>query len=109
MKTYDTHDESGQLTGFEVSNAFLTRRAVSRIVRSIPGAHIVRERAPFSSAAPDDFCEFTVGEKAFRVIEPFGDNSRYWLASVPPEESEELFRIRTTFLKRRLFFGLFSG
>ena len=109
MKVHDTRDERGQITGFEVSNALLTRRATSRIVKLIPGAQIVRERAPFSSSAPDDFCEFTVGGKTFHVIEPFGDNSRYWLTSVPPEESEELVQVRAAFQQHRVFFGLFGG
>ena len=108
MKTRDLRQESGQLTGFIVSNLLLSRYRVPRIVASIPGARVVRKQRRFARAR-DDFCEFVVGGKTFLAIEPFGDNDCYWVVAEPPEDSPQLAEVRAAFERHRVLFGAFAG
>lgn len=48
MKTYDIRTEQGQLFAFEVSNSFMSRRGVRRVLRSVPNVEI----APTDSDPP---------------------------------------------------------
>lgn len=84
MKTAEPRNDNGVVTGFSVGSALLTRWGVPRIIRSIPGARVVRKQRPFRFAGPDDFCEFMVDGKTFLVIEPFGDNDKFWVVAKPP-------------------------
>ena len=88
MKTSDLRDEQGQLTGFSVSNLLLSRHAVARVVGSIQGVEIIRKQKRFVFSARDDFCEFVVDGKTFMAIEPFGDNSEFWVVPGPVAEGK---------------------
>jgi hypothetical protein len=81
MRTYPLQ-ASGVLHAFEVSNIWLQPRAIARLVRS-QGAEITFQRRLFRSG--DVHLQFKFKGKEFQVIEPFGDNSRYWIG--PAEES----------------------
>jgi len=71
---------------------------------------LVRKQRPFRVAGPDDFCEFLVDGKTFLVIEPFGDNSQFWVVAEPPEpHCPPLGRVRDAFERYRGWFGLFAG
>jgi hypothetical protein len=97
MKTRDLRNNEGQLTGFSVCNLLLSRHGVPRIVATIRGADIVRKPRRFAVSAPDDFCEFVVEGKTFLAIEPFGDNSEFWLVTEPPEECPQIELVRYAF------------
>jgi hypothetical protein len=45
----------------------------------------------------DDFCEFEIDRARFLIIEPFGDNSRFWIVSDPPVPVEVVSRVRAAF------------
>jgi hypothetical protein len=110
MKTREMKNDAGIVTGFSVSNLFLRRWAVPKVVRSIPGARVVRKQRPFRFRARDDFCEFVVDGKTFLVIEPFGDNSKYWVVAEPPEpHCPSLAKVREAFARHRVLFGLHAG
>jgi hypothetical protein len=109
MQTRDLRERDGRLTGFIVGNMFLDRHDISNVVAKIPGAEIGRKQRRFAFVGPDDFCEFVVDGKTFLVIEPFGDNSEYWIVAQPPEESSELAKVREAFSRHRLLFGLLGG
>jgi hypothetical protein len=109
MRTRDLREKDGRLTGFIVSNLFLSRRGLPRVVATIPGAEVRRKQQRFAFSAPDDFCEFVVEGKNFLAIEPFGDNSEYWVVAEPPEESPQLAKVREAFARHRVLFGLYSG
>ena len=109
MKTRDLRQDDGRLIGFIVSNFFLSRLAVPGIVESIAGARIIRKQRAFRLSGPDDFCEFIVDGKTFLAIEPFGDNSEFWIVSEPPEECPQLEAVRKAFSRHRVLFGLFEG
>jgi len=97
------------LTGFRISNLFVRRGSLPNIVCTIPGARIVRKQRSFRLAGRDDFCEFVVDGKTFLVIEPFGDNSQFWVVTEPPEDCPQLAKVRDAFRKRRVLFGLLAG
>ena len=109
MKTTEIRNEQGTLTGFRVSNLFLSRHGIPKIVSRIPGAQIVRKQKRFRFSGPDDFCEFIVDGKKFLVIEPFGDNSEFWIVSEPPEECSQMKKVENAFVKHRVLFGLYAG
>lgn len=109
MKIIEMRNDAGTHTGFRVSNCFLSRRAIPKIVATISGAEILRRQKPFRCSGPDNFCEFTVDGKTFLVIEPFGDNSEFWVVCEPPEECPELKKVKDAFVKHRVLFGLYAG
>lgn len=98
MKTFDQIDQEGRLHSFEVG-AFIGRRGVVMVVGTIPGAKLLRKPLRFLSwFREDEFCEFAVGDRLFVAEEPFGDNSRYWIATRPAGWCPELTIVRDAFL-----------
>jgi hypothetical protein len=98
MKVFDLHDKQGRLHAFEVSNLRIWRRGVVKVVKTIPSATITRVPLRFLSwFREEEFCEFTIGEKRFVALEPFGDNSRYLIAARPAGWCAELQLIRDKF------------
>ena len=78
-------------------------------MRSIPGAQISRKQRPLRLAGPDDFCEFVVDGKTFLVIEPFGDNSEFWVVAEPPEPNcTQIGKVKDVFSKQYFPFGWFA-
>ncbi|GGX22665.1 hypothetical protein GCM10011282_30880 [Undibacterium macrobrachii] len=105
MKTRELRNDDGHLTGFSVSNILLGRHGVPRVIASIPGATVIRKQRRFAISTPDDFCEFVVDGKTFLAIEPFGDNSEFWLVTEPPEDCAQLKIVRQAFENHGLFKG----
>ena len=83
MKTFLLNSDEGQLTGFEVSNSFLSSGGIAKYVRRIKGCEVIGKRRWFS--ADEVHVRFSFSGKRFIVWEPFGDNSRLW---VGPEDGE---------------------
>ncbi len=93
MKTFLLNSDEGQLTGFEVSNSFLSSSGIVKYVRRINGCEVIGTRRLFS--ADEIHVRFLFAGKRFVVWEPFGDNSRLWVGPengevVPPETIEAL-------------------
>jgi hypothetical protein len=106
VKIKDMHNDAGLLTGFAICNLFVRRRGVGRIIRSIDGARIIREQPIFRFGGRDDFLEFVIDGMTFLVIEPFGDNSEFWVVSEPTTgDSEQLRKTREAFRVHRTAFG----
>jgi hypothetical protein len=103
MKTRDLRNDQGQLIGFSVSNLLLSRHGIPRIVASIDGAEVVRKQKRFALSDPDDFCKFVLDGKTFLAVEPFGDNSEFWLVTEPPEDCPQIETVRRAFERHRLF------
>lgn len=101
MHVFDLIDDSGTLLGFEVSNLLLSRRAACKIVRAIDGVVVTHVSRLFRDT--DDFCEFELGSEVFVIMEPFGDNSRYWIGPKTPGPSESLAVVRAGFEKYQLW------
>ena len=109
MKTKELRNDDGTLTGFSVSNLFLSRHGVPKVVATIPSALVVRKQRPFRLAGPDDFCEFVVDGKTFLVIEPYGDSSEFLVVTEPPEECQQIAKVQHAFAQHRVLFGLYAG
>lgn len=109
MKTKELRNDEGRLTGFRVSKLFLSRHGVPKVVATIPGAQVVRKQKPFAFSSPDDFCEFVLEGKTFLAIEPFGDNSEFWVIAEPPKECPQMHKVREAFARHRVLFGLYAG
>ena len=82
MRVHGLHDEAGDLYAFEVSMPLGGRRAVTAVIRKLPRAKLVRTPKVLSWFREDSFCEFELSGTRFEILEPFGDNSRYWIGPV---------------------------
>jgi hypothetical protein len=96
MKVHDLKDEQGRVFAFEVPNTLLTRRGACKLVESIPGARLLSGRAELRQ---QEFCSFEVQGKNFKVWEPWGDNSRYWVGPEPAQWCEEVSIVRDAFVR----------
>jgi hypothetical protein len=101
MTLHEIKDQNGRVFAFEVGNFLLSRRCVSRIVRSIPGVRLLKTQGYFSWSSEDVFCKFELGTQKFQVWEPFGDNSRYWIGPESAEWCEEVHIVREAFLQHQ--------
>lgn len=102
MKIFDIPDAGGEPYAFEVSNLLLGRRRACQIVMRIPRVRIVSRPRLFSWWREDVFCAFELGGVPFRIEEPFGDNSRYWIGPSNGTTASELRVIREAFRRARL-------
>jgi|CXWL01.1.fsa_nt_gi hypothetical protein len=87
MKTYPTVDEKSGLTlAFEIENIYVNISNIARTLSNVDGVASVRVRRPFSK-----WEEIHIWFKYLNhdcvVLEPFGDNSRYWIGSMNPKEA----------------------
>ena len=78
MKTYPIIQDGPDPFAFEIDQVYLSRRTIARILGKIEGMTEVHVGGRFGS--PDDVrIEFKCQGNDYIVMEPFGDNSRYWL------------------------------
>ena len=103
MRIFDLVGDDGRPYAFEVRNTFLGRRGALRVVCSIPGVRVLREPGALSWFRDEAFVEFEIGGVLFRVWEPFGDNSRYWIGPEPARPLPELAAVRAAFARAGLF------
>jgi hypothetical protein len=101
MKIQEIKDKAGQVFAFEVVN--FGRHRACRFVSKIPGVSIVKRQKHFEFNSDDEFCEFELNGKRFVVWEPFGDNSRFWIGSNPPNWCAEMDEIRNAFASYKAF------
>jgi hypothetical protein len=102
MKTYDIRTDQGQVIGFEINNTFVGRWRACRAARDIPGSRIIRWPRRWA-LNDDEFCEFELNGSRFVIVEPFGDNSRYWIVSDPPAPEPVVAEVRASFAKAPAF------
>ncbi len=78
MKTYSIFEDSPDPFAFEIDHVYLSRRTIARILGKVEGVTEVYQGGRFGS--PDDVrIEFKCRGHDYIVMEPFGDNSRYWV------------------------------
>jgi hypothetical protein len=87
MNTYPIVDpKQGECPfAFEIENAYVSRRTVARLLGELDGVTEVGLGGRFGSSN-DVRVEFKYGNRDYVVLEPFGDNSRYWIG---PKNSAE--------------------
>lgn len=86
MKTFAAKEDGSRLIAFEIENIYVSRKAVAKILAPISGVTDVRCVGRFGSA--DDIrVSFSYLGVDCVVLEPFGDNSRYWIGPMEPSNS----------------------
>jgi hypothetical protein len=81
MKTYPIKDEAGYPFAVEVDVALSGVRNLARTISTVEGVSDVAVRKPFARSG-DVRATFRYRGEEFAVVEPFGDNSRYWIGPV---------------------------
>lgn len=97
MRTYP--DENVQLScavGFEIDNIYVSLRTVAHILRGVDRVTEVTTRRLFSRWE-EVHIWFKYLNHDCVVIEPFGDNSRYWIGPKNPEEKFDISTVETAF------------
>lgn len=84
MRTYPIVDDAGLMFALEVENAYVGPGALAQVIGAVSGVSAVQPRKPFSGSA-DTRVTFQYQGMPFVVMEPFGDNSRYWIGPESPE------------------------
>jgi len=106
VKIHDLTDEAGRAFTFEVSSGLLSRRAVCRVIRTIPGARLFKEPRWFAWHTEDHFCEFELEGVRFTAWEPWNDSSKYWIGPASPNWVPQIEQVRAAFARARPFFGI---
>ncbi|WP_157006583.1 hypothetical protein [Luteibacter yeojuensis] len=70
---------------FKIENVYISRRAIGRIPRTVQGITDVKLRGRFGST-DDVRVEFKYHGRVYIVLEPYGDNSEYWICRENPGE-----------------------
>jgi hypothetical protein len=84
MHTHPIRNSSGHLLAFEVGNTLIGPATFGRIMESKLGARIIpKPWKKFKNA--DVRLGFELRGDQFIVVEPYGDNSRYWVGPVGDE------------------------
>ncbi|GGX65913.1 hypothetical protein [Saccharospirillum salsuginis] len=97
MKTYpDKNTEPNSSVGFEIDNAYVTLKSITRILSSIDEVTEVDRRKLFSKW-DDIHIWFKYLNHQCVVMEPFGDNSRYWIGPNNPKEGLDFSNIEAAF------------
>lgn len=81
MDMHDSHPFA-----FEIENAYVGPRTIARLLGQINGVSDIRVRRPFSKWE-DVHVWFRYMDREYVVLEPFGDNSRYWIGPNEPAEN----------------------
>lgn len=86
MEIFPLAKENERAAAFEVENVYVSRKSLVEILRQAKGVTNIELRGRFSSS--DDIrVEFKYHDRNYIVMEPFGDNSRYWIGPKNPRES----------------------
>jgi hypothetical protein len=84
MHTYPITDKDRTIFATEIDNVYVTLGVIARILEGITEVSSVRKRKTFSSSS-DTHLTFLFRGRPFIVVEPYGDNSRYWIG---PEDTD---------------------
>jgi len=81
MRTYPIKDETGRLFALEVDVVFCGVRDLVKVIATAEGVTDAKAGRP-SSGERDVRATFRYQGDEFAVVEPFGDNSRYWIGPI---------------------------
>ncbi|WP_300500798.1 hypothetical protein [Marinobacter sp.] len=94
----DENVQPGSAAGFEIDNIYLSPRTVARILKGINGVTRIKTRRLFSKWE-DTHVWFTYLDHECVVIEPFGDNSHYWVGPKNVGTNVDFTRVEDAFRK----------
>lgn len=86
MQTYPIKDDTGTTFALEIENAYVRPRRLTELLRRVDGVSSLCLRRPFTGAG-DVRATFQYRGRPFVILEPFGDNSRYWVG--PEDQAAE--------------------
>lgn len=98
MNVFDLKDPDGGVFAFQVDNTFLGRRGVCKLLARIPGCRILKGPGFLSWFWQEQFCQFKIGDVAFVVWEPYGDNDQYWIGPEQARWVPEIAVVRQVFI-----------
>jgi hypothetical protein len=84
MKTYPIYGENGLCTAFELGSVYVSPGKIASLLESVPGVTQINRK----SLRGDVRVEFKYSNNDFVTVEPFGDNSRYWIGPIEFEKSQ---------------------
>ncbi len=88
MKTYPLKDDdNGFQFGFEIDNIYIGLNKIVTILSYIEGVSNIKRRRLFDFSNKNHIKFNYLGSK-FAVCEPYGDNSRYWIAPLDKINSQ---------------------
>jgi hypothetical protein len=93
MKTYPIQDNAGRLIALEVDVKYASVRTLSRLIADVSGVSKVRPRGPLSNAG-DVRATFDYSGVECAIVEPFGDNSRYWIGPIAKSVAPDMLVIQ---------------
>lgn len=86
METYKLKTEDGTQFGFEIENVYISTFKIAKILSGVDGITNIQRRKLFHKYDDDEYrLMFDFNDDTYLIFEPFGDNSRYWIA---PENSD---------------------
>ena len=94
MKTYPINDDAGRPFAVEVEVAYRGIRSFAQTIASVEGVTDMSVCKLFSGSG-DVRAKFRFQGDEFAVIEPFGDNSRYWIGPVAQTPQRDLSPIES--------------
>lgn len=94
MQTYPIMDQNGCLVAMEVDIAFVGLKSLARAIECVEGVSELAVRKPFSGSS-DVRVTFRYQGDEYAVVEPFGDNSRYWIGPVSEGVKQDMSPIES--------------
>ena len=89
MRTYPVFNKDGVRSPvFQIENVYAGTATVARLLASVEGVTDVKQRQMFSKSR-DILVEFKYLGRPYIVLEPWGDNSRYWIGPADMVSGED--------------------
>jgi hypothetical protein len=99
MKTYPLKDKNGFQIGFEIENVYISLRKIVKLLSTIKEVSDIKPRRLFDFRN-ENHIEFDYTGNDFVVMEPFGDNSRYWIGPKgEPDTKVDVSDIENVFIQ----------
>ncbi len=86
MRTYPIYSTDRILFAFEIDHVYVSRRNTAKLLKSSALVADVNLRGHFGSS-DDVRVKFNYLGRDFILLEPYGDNSRYWIGPEEPGDS----------------------
>ena len=80
METYKLKTDDGLQFGFAIENFYISSYKIAKVLSEVNGINGVKKRKLFERRPDNEYrLEFEYLGESFLIVEPFGDNSQYWI------------------------------
>ena len=100
MKVYDNCPKPGRIWSIEVSSS-IGRRAIARLIATIPGVQMTQMPTFFSWLKDEPFCRFEFNGRRFAIEAVWPIGRRFEITPEPCGCVPEILTIREALLKAR--------